>query len=48
MPSFHDNLYLYLAMEYVPGGDFRSLLAESELNEEQAKLKEKIFFFLLF
>ncbi len=24
-------------MEYVPGGDFRTLLAESELNEDQAR-----------
>ena len=35
--SFHDNENLYLAMEYVPGGDFRTLLAESELDEAQAK-----------
>lgn len=35
--SFHDAENLYLAMEYVPGGDFRTLLAESELTEQQAK-----------
>ena len=35
--SFHDSQHLYLAMEYVPGGDFRTLLAESELDEDQAR-----------
>ncbi|EGG14096.1 putative protein serine/threonine kinase [Cavenderia fasciculata] len=36
--SFQDDTYLYLAMEYVPGGDLRSLLgALGCLDEESAK-----------
>jgi len=37
--SFQDRQYLYLAMEYCPGGDLRSLLnAIGTLEEEDAKL----------
>jgi len=35
--SFQDNDYLYLAMEYVPGGDLRSLLTDfGVLSEDHA------------
>ncbi len=36
LSSFHDATYLYLAMEYVPGGDFRTLLLNAELDEQSA------------
>lgn len=35
--SFHDSVFLYLAMEYVPGGDFRSLMAQMEFDEQSAQ-----------
>ncbi|KZT09029.1 kinase-like protein [Laetiporus sulphureus 93-53] len=36
--AFQDPLYVYLAMEYVPGGDFRTLLNNSGvLKEEHAR-----------
>lgn len=36
--AFQDPQYVYLAMEYVPGGDFRTLLNNSGvLKEEHAR-----------
>lgn len=36
--AFQDTQYVYLAMEYVPGGDFRTLLNNSGvLKEEHAR-----------
>jgi len=36
--AFQDTLHVYLAMEYVPGGDFRTLLNNSGvLKEEHAR-----------
>ena len=36
--TFQDPQYVYLAMEYVPGGDFRTLLNSSGvLKEEHAR-----------
>lgn len=36
--SFQDDYYLYLVMDYVPGGDFMSLLMKKDiLNEQESK-----------
>lgn len=36
--AFQDQVHVYLAMEYVPGGDFRTLLNNSGvLKEEHAR-----------
>jgi cell cycle protein kinase DBF2 len=33
--AFQDNLHVYLAMEYVPGGDFRTFLNSAGVIAEQ-------------
>lgn len=36
--SFQDEKYLYLVMEYLPGGDFMTLLMKKDiLSEDEAK-----------
>ncbi len=36
--SFQDDIYLYLVMEYLPGGDLMSLLMKKDiLSEEEAR-----------
>ena len=36
--SFQDNLFLYLVMDFLPGGDFMSLLMKKDiLNEEESR-----------
>ena len=36
--AFQDNLYVYLAMEYVPGGDFRTFLNNTGIMHEKYSL----------
>jgi len=35
--SFQDEYHLYLVMEYLPGGDFRNVLANINLSEKEAR-----------
>ena len=36
--SFQDNFFLYLVMDFLPGGDFMSLLMKKDiLNEEESR-----------
>lgn len=34
--SFKDNMYLYLVMDYLPGGDLMSLLIKEDIMSEEA------------